>query len=62
VVLLAGALAACDGASKAQGGDSRNQGAGGSPETGQGTSINDTTPHRPGGPDPGAVVPADTQR
>jgi hypothetical protein len=38
-----------------QGGDPDSQKGGGSPERGQGTIINDTTPHRPGGPDPGAV-------
>jgi hypothetical protein len=55
VVLLAGALAACEGASRNQGGDPDSQKGGGSPEQGQGTIINDTTPHRPGAPDPAAA-------
>lgn len=43
VVLAAG----CEGGSRAQGGDPDQQGAGQTPEKGQGTAANDTAPHRP---------------
>lgn len=54
-IVLATALAACSDdvapGSKAQGGDEDNQGAGYAQEQGQGTVLNDTTPHRPGAPE-----------
>lgn len=51
---LAGVLAlgACEGASREQGGDPDQQGAGQAPEEGQGTIANDTAPARPGAPTP----------
>ena len=60
VLLLAASIAACEGASRQQGGDPDSQKSGGSPELGEGTIANDTAPHRPGGPDPGAVAGEDT--
>lgn len=42
------ALAACEAGSEAQGGDPDFQGNQQAEELGQGTEINDTTPHRPG--------------
>ncbi len=51
LVLAAGVgVGACEGASKAQGGNPDEQGAQQYPEAGQGTAANDTTPHRPGAP------------
>jgi hypothetical protein len=55
VLLLAGALAACEGASKYQGGDPDQQGAGQADERGNNTLANDTAPARPGAADPGDV-------
>jgi hypothetical protein len=59
-IALAGALAlgACEGASRSQGGDPDQQGAGQAPEEGQGTIANDTAPARPGAPSPLEVPPA----
>jgi hypothetical protein len=51
LTLAAGlALAACEAGSKAQNGNPDAQGAGQSPERGQGTVANDTAPARPGQP------------
>lgn len=47
---LALGVAACEAGSRRQGGDPDAQT--GTSEQEQGTIINDTTPHRPGGPDP----------
>jgi len=57
---LAGTLAltACEGASRSQGGDPDQQGAGQSPERGEGTIANDTAPARPGVGSPQQVPPA----
>lgn len=52
------ALAACEGASRSQGGDPDQQGAGQSPERGEGTVANDTAPARPGLGTPQQVPPA----
>ena len=58
--LAACVLAACEVASRDQGGDPDKQGDGQAPEQGQGTIANDTTPHRPGAPTPndGTTPPA----
>lgn len=41
-------VAACEGASRNQQGNPDEQGAGSTPEKGQGTTANDTAPFRPG--------------
>ena len=48
ILAAALALSACEGASRHQGGDPADQGRQGSEEQGVSTTINDTTPHRPG--------------
>ncbi|HEX5727432.1 MAG TPA: hypothetical protein VFX98_18310 [Longimicrobiaceae bacterium] len=47
-LLLVLALAGCEAGTRSQGGDADYQGSQQAEEMGQGTEINDTTPHRPG--------------
>lgn len=55
LALVAALAAACEGASRHQGGNPNEQQGGGSNERGQGTIVDDTSPARPGLPPPNTV-------